>query len=182
MHADMPNPLDQEPFTMNTVKIVVSGVGGQGTLLASRLLAESGIRVGLQVRIGETYGMSQRGGPVMGHVQIGSTAFGPLIRPAEADAILGFEIAEAVRRGVTYLKKGDLLFFGRKGSQDKPERITHVGIYLANREFIHSPGGAWIRFNSFDSTASDYSESLRRSFVRARRYIGIAQVPEVRSK
>lgn len=77
------------------------------------------------------------------------------------------------------LKKGDLLFFGRKGSADKPERISHVGIYLEKQEFIHTPGGSWVKFNSFDPSASNYSESLRKSFVRARRYIGPAQVPEV---
>ena len=79
------------------------------------------------------------------------------------------------------LKKGDLIFFGRKGSADRTERISHVGIYLANREFIHSPGGSWANFNSFDPSATNYSESLKRSFVRARRYIGTTQVPEVRN-
>jgi len=56
---------------------VVAGVGGQGTLLASRLLAESVIEVSLPVKIGETYGMVQRGGPVMGNIQIGGTPQNP---------------------------------------------------------------------------------------------------------
>jgi len=90
------------------VKIVIAGVGGQGTLLASRLLAEAAINAGMPVKIGETYGMAQRGGPVMGHVQIGGGALNPQIRRGEADALLGFEPAEAVRRGVTYLKEGGL--------------------------------------------------------------------------
>jgi indolepyruvate ferredoxin oxidoreductase beta subunit len=90
------------------MKIVIAGVGGQGTLLASRLLAEAAINAGLGVKIGETYGMAQRGGPVMGHVQIGGGALNPQIRRGEADALLGFEPAEAVRRGVTYLKEGGL--------------------------------------------------------------------------
>ena len=90
------------------MKIVIAGVGGQGTLLASRLLAEAAIRAGLSVKIGETYGMAQRGGPVMGHVQIGGRAMNPQIRRGEADALLGFEPAEAVRRGVTYLRAGGL--------------------------------------------------------------------------
>jgi cell wall-associated NlpC family hydrolase len=77
------------------------------------------------------------------------------------------------------LKKGDLLFFGRKASMERPERITHVGIYLEKREFIHTPGGSWVKFNSFDPASTDYSESLRKSFVRARRYIGSAKLPEV---
>jgi indolepyruvate ferredoxin oxidoreductase beta subunit len=93
---------------MHTFKIVVAGVGGQGTLLASRLLAESAIRSGLHVKIGETYGMAQRGGPVMGHIQIGGETHNPQIRKGEADVLIGFEPAEAVRRGVTYLKNNGL--------------------------------------------------------------------------
>ena len=90
------------------MKIVIAGVGGQGTLLASRLLAEAAISAGLSVKIGETYGMAQRGGPVMGHIQMGGEAMNPQIRKGEADALIGFEPAEAVRRGVTYLKEGGL--------------------------------------------------------------------------
>ena len=93
---------------MQTFKIVVAGVGGQGTLLASRLLAEAAIKAGLHVKIGETYGMAQRGGPVMGHIQIGGETNNPQIRKGEADVLIGFEPAEAVRRGVTYLKKKGL--------------------------------------------------------------------------
>jgi indolepyruvate ferredoxin oxidoreductase beta subunit len=93
---------------LNTFKIVVAGVGGQGTLLASRLLAEAAIKSGLHVKIGETYGMAQRGGPVMGHIQIGGEINNPQIRKGEADLLIGFEPAEAVRRGITYLKKDAL--------------------------------------------------------------------------
>jgi indolepyruvate ferredoxin oxidoreductase beta subunit len=93
---------------MDTFRIVISGVGGQGTLLASRLLAEAAIKAGLSVKIGETYGMAQRGGPVMGHIQIGGDASNPQIREGEADVLIGFEPAEASRRGVTYLKDGGL--------------------------------------------------------------------------
>ena len=92
---------------MKTTRVVIAGVGGQGTLLATRLIAETAIKHGINVRIGETYGMAQRGGPVMGHIQIGE-AYSPQIRPGEADALLGFELAEATRRGVTYLKQGGL--------------------------------------------------------------------------
>lgn len=93
---------------MDTFKIVVAGVGGQGTLLATRLLADTAIRSGMHVKIGETYGMAQRGGPVMGHIQIGGKTNNPQIRKGEADVLIGFEPSEAVRRGVTYLKKGGL--------------------------------------------------------------------------
>lgn len=77
------------------------------------------------------------------------------------------------------LKKGDLLFFGSKATAEKPERISHVGIYLNNKELIHTPGGSWVKFNSLDPAASNYSEYLRKSFVRARRYIGATKIPEI---
>ncbi len=77
------------------------------------------------------------------------------------------------------LQKGDLLFFGRKATPERPERITHVGIYLSNKEFIHSPGGARVRFNSFDPTAPNFSEGLLKSFVRAGRVIPSMKVKEV---
>jgi len=93
---------------MGALRIVVAGVGGQGTLLASRLIADSSIRAGLPVKIGETYGMAQRGGPVMGNIQIGGEAMNPQIREGEADVLLAFEPAEAVRRGVYLLRDGGL--------------------------------------------------------------------------
>ena len=93
---------------MDAFRIVISGVGGQGTLLASRLLAEASINSEMSVKIGETYGMAQRGGPVMGHIQIGGTINNPQIRKGEADVLLAFEPAEATRRGITYLKKNGL--------------------------------------------------------------------------
>ncbi|MDP6049066.1 MAG: indolepyruvate oxidoreductase subunit beta [Candidatus Bathyarchaeota archaeon] len=93
---------------MGVFRLVIAGVGGQGTLLASRLIAQSAIDAGLPVKIGETYGMAQRGGPVMGHIQIGEGAESSQIRPGEADVLLGFEIGEAVRQGVQYLKDGGL--------------------------------------------------------------------------
>ncbi|MGD2200705.1 MAG: indolepyruvate oxidoreductase subunit beta [Candidatus Bathyarchaeota archaeon] len=99
---------------MDTLRIVIAGVGGQGTLLASKLLAQSAIDSGLSVKIGETYGMAQRGGPVMGHLQIGGEAESPQIRPCDADVLLGFEIGEAVRRGVSYLKRGGLALVNTK--------------------------------------------------------------------
>jgi indolepyruvate ferredoxin oxidoreductase beta subunit len=93
---------------MDVFKLVIAGVGGQGTLLASRILAEAGIKTGLPVKIGETYGMAQRGGPVMGHLQMGGDVKNPQIRKGEASVLLAFEPAEGVRRGITYLEKSGL--------------------------------------------------------------------------
>jgi len=131
---------------MTATRIVIAGVGGQGTLLATRLVAETALKEGLRVRIGETYGMSQRGGPVMGHIQIGE-AYSPQIRPGDADAILGFELAEATRRGVTYLRDGGLSIVNRKrippvevvsGMRKYPEEDELLGLLrrVAGRVFV----------------------------------------------
>jgi cell wall-associated NlpC family hydrolase len=103
-----------------------------------------------------------------------------LYRDADQQA----EAGEEVKPGDSFenLKKGDLLFFGRKGPADRSERISHVAIYLEKQEFIHTPGGSWVKFNSFDPAAPNYSESLRKSFIRARRYVGTTQIPEVPKK
>lgn len=77
--------------------ILIAGVGGQGTVLASRLLAEAAIASGLFVRTAETIGMSQRGGCVVSHVRIGSKNSAPVIPLGKADVLIGFEIGEAAR-------------------------------------------------------------------------------------
>ncbi len=131
---------------MNTFKIVVAGVGGQGTLLASRLLADAAIKAGLSVKIGETYGMAQRGGPVMGHIQIGGEVNNPQIRKGEADVLVGFEPAEAVRRGVTFLKEGGLALINSRvtapvevvsGMRSYPDMDKMIGLLKNVTEDIH---------------------------------------------
>jgi indolepyruvate ferredoxin oxidoreductase beta subunit len=80
-----------------SIDIVIAGVGGQGTVLASRVLAQAALQAGWVARTSETIGMAQREGTVQSHVRIGSEAFGPLIGQARGDLLLGFEPAEAVR-------------------------------------------------------------------------------------
>lgn len=77
--------------------IVISGVGGQGTVLASRILAQAALNSGLSARTSETIGMAQREGSVQSHIRIGGDSFGPVIPKGQADVLLGFEPAEAVR-------------------------------------------------------------------------------------
>lgn len=77
--------------------IIIAGVGGQGTVLASRLLAAAAIEAGLYARTSETIGMAQRGGSVVSHVRIGSEKAGPVIPLGKADLLIGFEIGEAAR-------------------------------------------------------------------------------------
>lgn len=84
--------------------ILVCGVGGQGTVLASKLIASAAMNLGNKVHSAETIGMAQRGGSVTSHIRIGDNAFSPLIPLASADVILAFEPSEAVRN-LSYLKK-----------------------------------------------------------------------------
>lgn len=77
--------------------IVIAGVGGQGIVLASKLLARAAMRAGLFVRTSETIGMAQRGGSVTSHVRIGEVVHAPMVALGTADALIGFEPGEAVR-------------------------------------------------------------------------------------
>jgi indolepyruvate ferredoxin oxidoreductase beta subunit len=77
--------------------ILISGVGGQGTILASRLLALSAMEAGFFARTAETIGMSQRGGSVVSHVRIDSKDLSSVIPLSCADLLIGFELSEAAR-------------------------------------------------------------------------------------
>lgn len=84
--------------------IILCGVGGQGTVLASKLLASAAMKNDMPVMTAETIGMAQRGGSVTSHIRIGEGAYSPLIPMGQADLIIAFEPAEAVRL-LPYLKE-----------------------------------------------------------------------------
>lgn len=88
----------KEPYNL-----IISGVGGQGNILASGLAALAGTTAGFKVVVGETYGASQRGGSVMSHVRLSSEKeYGPLVPYGQADVIVGFEPLEALRVASKY--------------------------------------------------------------------------------
>ena len=78
--------------------IILCGVGGQGTILASRLIASAAMNRGVPILTAETIGMAQRGGSVFSHIRIGEGAHSPLIARGKADLIIGFEPGETVRQ------------------------------------------------------------------------------------
>ncbi len=80
-----------------TTNILIVGVGGQGTILASRVLSGVVQRSGHDVKVSEIHGMSQRGGSVVTQVRFGEQVASPIIKPGEADIILAFELLEALR-------------------------------------------------------------------------------------
>jgi indolepyruvate ferredoxin oxidoreductase beta subunit len=91
-----------------TFNCMIAGVGGQGTVLASKLIAAAAMKRGYDVRTTETIGMAQRGGSVVSHVRIGENMYSPLIPPGAAHALIAFEPAEAVRQ-LPYLRADGLL-------------------------------------------------------------------------
>jgi indolepyruvate ferredoxin oxidoreductase, beta subunit len=80
-----------------TLNFVLVGVGGQGTILASDVLAELGLKLGYDVKKAEVHGMSQRGGSVVSHLRWGLQVYAPVIARGEADYLIAFEKLEAVR-------------------------------------------------------------------------------------
>lgn len=92
-------------ISMETKNIMIVGVGGQGTLLASKLLGRLLLGKGYDVKVSEVHGMSQRGGSVVTYVRWGERVFSPIIDRGQADCILSFELLEAVRY-TEYLKPG----------------------------------------------------------------------------
>lgn len=90
---------------METKSIMIVGVGGQGSLLASRLLGNVLLSQGFDVKVSEVHGMSQRGGSVVTYVKYGEKVYSPVIEKGEADAVISFEMLEAARC-VPFLKKG----------------------------------------------------------------------------
>ena len=82
---------------METVNIMIVGVGGQGSLLASKMLGHLLVNAGYDVKVSEVHGMSQRGGSVVTYVRFGDKVYSPIIDKGEADFIVSFELLEAAR-------------------------------------------------------------------------------------
>ena len=90
------------------INCIIAGVGGQGTVLASKLIAEAAMSKGMNVRTTETIGMAQRGGCVVSHVRMGEHINSPLVPLNSSDVIIAFEPAEAVRV-LPYLAENGLM-------------------------------------------------------------------------
>ncbi|MBE7036021.1 MAG: indolepyruvate oxidoreductase subunit beta [Ruminococcaceae bacterium] len=112
------------------MNIMIVGVGGQGTLLASRILGAAALRAGKQVKLSEVHGMSQRGGSVVTYVKYGDRVDSPVIEKGEADMIIAFEELEAYR-SLPYLKKDGVMIVNTQKTNPMPV-ITGAMEYPAN--------------------------------------------------
>ena len=128
---------------MKTTSVMIVGVGGQGSLLASKLLGRLLLSQGYDIKVSEVHGMSQRGGSVVTYVRFGDKVYSPIIDKGEADFIISFELLEAAR-WTEYLKpNGKIISNTQKvspmpvitGAMDYPENLEEkmkaAGIDLA---------------------------------------------------
>ena len=93
---------------MDTKNIMIVGVGGQGSLLASKLLGKVLLDKGYDVKVSEVHGMSQRGGSVVTYVRFGDKVYSPIIDEGECDVLISFEKLEAARY-ISFMKKGGVI-------------------------------------------------------------------------
>lgn len=93
--------------------ILIVGVGGQGTLLTSRIIADVAVQLGYDVKVSEIHGMAQRGGSVVSQVRYGDKIYSPIIKKGDADIILAFEKLEAAR-WLDYLKPDGIVIINNE--------------------------------------------------------------------
>ena len=133
---------------MKTKNIMIVGVGGQGSLLASRILGAAALSSGYDVKVSEVHGMSQRGGSVVTYVRYGENVASPVICEGEADVILSFEKLEAAR-WLPYLRIGGTVVTGTQEINPMPvitgaaqypdalcEKIKALGVDIISEDAV----------------------------------------------
>ncbi len=132
---------------MKTKNIIIVGVGGQGTLLASKLLGRILLTKGFDVKVSEVHGMSQRGGSVITFVRYGDKVYSPIVDRGEADVILSFELLEAAR-WAEYLRTDGVIITNDRQIDPMPV-ITGAAQYPENlAEKLRAAG---LRVDAFDA-------------------------------
>ncbi len=132
---------------METKNIMIVGVGGQGSLLASKLLGRLLLDKGYDVKVSEVHGMSQRGGSVVTYVRFGDKVYSPIIDKGEADFIVSFELLEAAR-WTEYLKKDGKIVTNTQQVNPMPV-ITGAAAYPEN--LAEKMTAAGIDVDAFDA-------------------------------
>ncbi len=112
---------------MNVFNILIAGVGGQGVLLTSKIIAEAALLAGLDVKQSEVHGMAQRGGSVLSQVRFGKKVFSPIIAEGEADLLIGFEPLETARY-LHYLRNTGTVVYNTR-------TIGTIGVSIGKEEY-----------------------------------------------
>lgn len=129
--------------------VLIVGVGGQGTLLTSRIIAQVAVQMGYDVKVSEIHGMAQRGGSVVSQVRYGSKVYSPIISKGDADIILAFEKIEAAR-WLDYLKPNGMVIINN-------ERVDPLPVMSGKAKYpddIHEKVAAMVK-NTISVNASD---------------------------
>ena len=138
---------------MDTKNIMIVGVGGQGTLLASKMLGYVLLQRGYDVKVSEVHGMSQRGGSVVTYVRYGKKVYSPVIDKGEADVIISFEKLEAAR-WLEFLKKDGTIITNTQEVEPMPV-ITGAAAYPENLIEKMQAAGAKVDAKDFLSLAQE---------------------------
>ena len=138
---------------MDTKNIMIVGVGGQGTLLASKMLGYVLLQQGYDVKVSEVHGMSQRGGSVVTYVRYGKKVYSPVIDKGEADVIISFEKLEAAR-WLEFLKKDGTIITNTQEVEPMPV-ITGAAEYPENLIEKMQAAGAKVDAKDFLSIAQE---------------------------
>ncbi|MBC7324123.1 MAG: indolepyruvate oxidoreductase subunit beta, partial [Moorella sp. (in: Bacteria)] len=109
------------------INVLLVGVGGQGTILAGRVLSRAAISLGGEVKVSDIHGMAQRGGSVVTQVRFGHRVYAPVMAPGTADFLVAFEKLEA-RRWLYYLKDGGQLIVNNQELPPLPI-LTEAAVY-----------------------------------------------------
>ncbi|NMA67577.1 MAG: indolepyruvate oxidoreductase subunit beta [Clostridiaceae bacterium] len=128
---------------MNNRSIMIVGVGGQGTLLTSRILGDVAVNLGLDVKVSEVHGMSQRGGSVVTYVKMGEKIYSPTVEKNEADILLCFEQLEALR-WIDYVKKDGAVIINT-------QKIDPMPVIIGNSEYPQ---------NIIEKIKEEYSQTI----------------------
>jgi len=161
---------------VETKNIIIVGVGGQGSLLASKILGHLLLNAGFDVKVSEVHGMSQRGGSVITYVRFGEKVFSPVVDRGAADFIVSFEILETAR-WLSYLKSGGQIVTNTQQIDPMPV-ITGAAQYPT--ELVEKIRAAGIKIDAMDClTLARQAGSVKAVNIvllgRLSRYFDIAE-------
>ena len=134
-------------MTMETKNVMIVGVGGQGSLLASKLLGKLLLNKGYDIKVSEVHGMSQRGGSVVTYVRFGDKVYSPVIDKGQADFIVSFELLEAAR-WTEYLKPGGKLITNTQQINPMP---VIIGAAQYPENLVEKMAAAGIELDAIDA-------------------------------